>query len=218
MSSLLKPSNLLPDLSFLKCEDRYLVAGVDEAGRGAIAGPVFAAVVVFPANVISNSLFSKITDSKAISPQKRKVLFNYIIQTAVDFAIGYSEVSEINQVGIFKATFKAMASAIEKLKVKPDIVLVDGPHPIPYYKGIQKSIVKGDKFLIPISAASILAKVARDEYMKVLSKSYPEYQFDKHKGYATKLHFKLIEKFGLSPAHRTYYTCLKKHKGKTSHD
>jgi len=182
-----------------------IIAGIDEAGRGAIAGPVFAACVILPFDFFSE----EIKDSKKLSPKKREELFQKICNIALDYTIAKSDVDEINSEGIFKATFKAMLRAIKGLKIKPDLILVDGPYAIPEYKGIQKAIVKGDSTSISISAASILAKVSRDKYMKELDKKYPQYAFSKHKGYATDLHFKLIKKYGLSPVHRSYYKCFK---------
>jgi len=183
-----------------------LIAGVDEAGRGALAGPVFAAAVILPPDFDS----SEIKDSKLLSPQKREKLFDYICKNALDYAISYVEVEEINKIGISLATFKAMFQALKSLKTKPQLVLIDGPYGIPQYKGLQKAIIDGDKFCLSISAASILAKVARDKYMEKLDEIYPQYAFSKHKGYATKLHFEKIEKYGYCKVHRTYYRCFKK--------
>ncbi|MCD6489877.1 MAG: ribonuclease HII [Thermodesulfobacterium sp.] len=183
-----------------------LIAGIDEAGRGALAGPVFAAAVILPPEFES----LEIKDSKLLSPQKREKLFDYICEIATDYAISYVEVEEINKIGISKATFKAMFYALKKLKIKPELVLIDGPYTIPEYKGLQKAIIDGDRLCLSISAASILAKVSRDRYMKKVDEIYPQYAFFQHKGYATRLHFEMIEKHGLSPVHRTYYRCFKK--------
>lgn len=192
--------------SFFRKQGYSLIAGVDEAGRGAIAGPVFTASVILP----PDSDLSEIKDSKLLSPKKREELFNYICKIAIDYAISYVEVEEINQIGISKATFKAMLESLKKLKIKPELVLVDGPYFVPNYKGLQKAIVNGDKLCPSISAASILAKVARDKYMEKLDKVYSQYAFSQHKGYATRLHFERIKKYGLSPVHRSYYPCFKK--------
>ncbi len=183
-----------------------IIAGVDEAGRGALAGPVFAAAVILPSDFES----SEIKDSKLLSPQKREELFDYICENSLDYAISYVDVEEINKIGIFKATFKAMFKALKKLKIKPQLVLIDGPYGIPEYKGLQKAIVDGDKLCLSISAASILAKVARDRYMKKLDELYPQYGFSQHKGYATRLHFEKIKKYGPCKCHRTYYRCFRK--------
>jgi ribonuclease HII len=183
-----------------------LIAGVDEAGRGALAGPVFAAAVILPPDFES----SEIKDSKLLSPQKREEIFDYICKNALDYAISYVEVEEINKIGISNATFKAMSQALKSLQMKPQLVLIDGPYGIPEYKGLQKAIIDGDKLCLSISAASILAKVARDRYMKELDALYPQYGFSRHKGYATKLHLEKIREYGFSKIHRTYYRCFKK--------
>jgi len=183
-----------------------LIAGVDEAGRGALAGPVFAAAVILPAEIED----SEIKDSKLLSSQKREELFDYICKIALDYSIAYVDVEEINKIGIFQATSKAMFKALKNLKIKPQLVLIDGPWFISEYKGLQKAIVNGDKFCLSVSAASILAKVSRDRYMKEIEKLYPQYAFSQHKGYATKLHFENIEKYGPSPLHRIYYKCFQK--------
>jgi len=182
-----------------------LIAGVDEAGRGAIAGPVFASAVILPPDFKS----SKIKDSKLLSPKKRERLFQFIQEVAIDYSIAYAEVEEINKKGISKATFKAMQRALENLKIKPQLVLIDGPQIISGYKNLQKAIVDGDNFCLSISAASILAKVARDKYMEKISELYPQYEFWRHKGYATKFHLEIIKKFGPCPIHRIYYKCFK---------
>ena len=197
------------EFQFLEQGYRFIV-GVDEAGRGAIAGPVFSAAVIFPPHIFENpEFYKKIKDSKELSPKQREGLFAFITEHALSYAVAKTEVEEIKRIGIFKATFKAMLNAILRLKAKPDLVLVDGPYPIPEYKGLQKCIVKGDKLCLTISAASILAKVMRDKYMNELEKKYPHFSFSKHKGYATKIHLSEIKKFGPLPVHRTYYKCFK---------
>lgn len=177
------------------------IAGVDEAGRGAIAGPIFASAVILPWEFFSLETI-EIKDSKLLSPKKREKLFKKICKEALSFSIAKAEVEEINQLGVLKATLLAMKRSLEGLDLKPDLVLIDGPLTIPDYKGKQKALVKGDKICLSISAASILAKVARDKYMENLSFLYPEYQFDKHKGYPTKDHLKRIKKYGISEVHR----------------
>lgn len=190
---------------YLKSLGYSIIAGIDEAGRGAIAGPVFAAAVIFPPDFSSK----EIKDSKKLNPQKRDFLFQYICEKAIAYSIEMVDVEEINQIGIFRATYKAMKKALETLKVIPQIVLVDGPFLIPECKMLQKPVVNGDAFCLSISAASILAKVARDRYMKEISKKYPQYGFEIHKGYATKLHLENIKKYGITPVHRRYYRCFK---------
>ncbi len=183
-----------------------LIAGVDEAGRGALAGPVFAAAVILPPEFSSK----EIKDSKLLSPRKREKLFEVITQNALSYAISKADPEEINSIGILKATFKAMARAIAGLRIKPEVVLVDGPHVIPEYRGIQKCVIKGDRLCLSIAAASILAKVVRDRYMCKMEELFPGFSFSRHKGYATKEHFAQIEKLGPCPIHRTYYRCFKK--------
>ncbi len=194
---------------FLRSQGYTLIAGVDEAGRGAIAGPVFASAVIFPPDFFSRKVSQKLKDSKELSPEKREKLFEVICKSALCYAIAYIDVKDINQIGIFKATYRAMYMALMNLKVKPELVLVDGPYPIPEYKGLQKTVIDGDKLCPTISAASILAKVSRDRYMKKLDKEYPAYGFAKHKGYATVEHKNALKKFGISPCHRSYYPSLK---------
>ncbi len=193
---------------FFRSQGYYFIAGVDEAGRGAIAGPVFASAVILPSDFFLQEISKEIKDSKELTPQKRENLFTLICEKALCYAISYVEVEEINKIGIFKATYRAMYKALISLKIKPDLVLVDGPHGIPEYKGLQKAIIDGDKLCPSISAASILAKVSRDRYMKELDKKFPQYGFAKHKGYATPGHKKAIKKCGLSPFHRSYYPSL----------
>lgn len=180
-----------------------LVCGVDEAGRGPLAGPVFAASVIFPVNTIIEG----INDSKKISEKKREKLFEIIKQKALAYSIAYATEEEIDKINILNATFLAMSRAVEGLKVKPDIALIDG-NKSPELNIPTMCIIKGDAKSQSIAAASILAKVSRDRLMKELSLKYPEYQFEKHKGYGTALHRELIKKYGCCPIHRK--TFLKK--------
>ena len=181
-----------------------LVCGVDEAGRGPLAGPVFAASVIFPVNTIIEG----INDSKKISEKKRERLFETIKQKALAYSIAYATEEEIDEINILNATFLAMSRAVEGLKVKPDIALIDG-NKSPELNIPTICIIKGDAKSQSIAAASILAKVSRDRLMKELSLKYPEYQFEKHKGYGTALHRELIKKYGCCPIHRK--TFLKKY-------
>lgn len=176
------------------------IAGIDEAGRGPLAGPVVAAAVILPVDYYH----SEINDSKKISPQKREKLYNIIINDAIDFAVGIVSNTEIDSLNILQATFKAMKLAIDNLKIKPDFLLIDGNRfcdsSISY-----KLIIKGDSKSLSIAAASIIAKVTRDKIMNDLTIMYPEYNFSKHKGYGTKEHIELIKKYGRSPIHRTSF-------------
>ncbi len=174
------------------------LAGVDEAGRGPLAGPVFAAAVILPPDFPGEG----IRDSKKLSEKKREALEAIIKEKALAFSVCAAEVPLIEEVNILNATFIAMKSALAKLTVCPEFVLVDGNRS----PGIELShdcIVGGDDKSLSVAAASILAKVARDRFVKeVLAKEYPQYQFEKHKGYGTKLHFEKIAEFGPCPQHR----------------
>jgi len=181
-----------------------LIAGVDEAGRGPLAGPVVAASVIFPVDYDN----SEINDSKKLSAAKREMLFNEIIKNAITF--GYCEIDncEIDRINILKASLLAMKKSAEKLTEKPEIVLIDGNKS--FAVGNEYiTVVKGDAKSLSIAAASIIAKVIRDEIMKEMDKEFPQYNWAKNKGYPTKEHFEAIDKFGLTPYHRK--TFLKKH-------
>ena len=175
-----------------------IMAGVDEAGRGPFGGPGFSGVVILPAE---HSVVG-LADSKKISEKKREKLYDEIIENAVDFAIASADEKEIDSINILQATFLAMKRAVSKLKIKPDIILVDGNR-TPKFDGMKtECIVKGDSLVDSISAASILAKVSRDRFMKKISEDFPEYSFEKHKGYGTKAHYQAIEKYGVCEIHR----------------
>ncbi len=173
------------------------IAGVDEAGRGPLAGPVCAAAVILPQDAIIDG----INDSKKLSAKKRDELFDRIIETAIAYSIEFVSPDVIDEINIRQATSLAMHNAVFNLAVKPDFVIIDGndnfEYDIPY-----KYIIKGDAKSQSIAAASILAKVSRDRLMEELDKEYPEYQFKKHKGYGTKVHMEAIQKFGVSKVHR----------------
>lgn len=180
-----------------------IVCGVDEAGRGPLAGPVYAAAVILPEGHIVDG----VNDSKKISEKKRELLFDKIIDECVCYSVGVATQQEIDEINILQATFLAMRRAVEGLSVKPDIALIDG-NKKPGLDITEWDIVKGDAKSASIAAASIIAKVSRDRYMREMAEKYPEYQFEKHKGYGTKLHYEMIEKYGVSPIHRK--TFLKK--------
>lgn len=179
------------------------IAGVDEAGRGALAGPVFAGAVILPP---FSSLPLK--DSKLLTPKERKKLFLLIKEEAISWSYGYAEVEEIEKFGILKATFLAMKRAIQKLDVSPKYVIVDGNKTIPELGIPQEAIIKGDRLCKSISGASIVAKVLRDEFMENLDKEYPFYGFKKHKGYPTKEHRKNIIYYGPSEIHRKTFKLI----------
>lgn len=173
------------------------VCGVDEAGRGPLAGAVYAAAVILPLDCHIQGL----NDSKKLSEKKREELFDEITQKAVSFSIARAEVEEIEEINILQATFLAMKRAVSGLSVKADIALIDG-NAKPGLDIAESTLVKGDSRCPSIAAASILAKVSRDRYMLELDKQFPEYMFYRHKGYGTKLHYEMIEKHGISPVHR----------------
>lgn len=179
------------------------VAGCDEAGRGPLAGPVVAAAVILPRDF----RHSEIDDSKKLSSQKREKLSKIITAEAISFCFGIVEPEVIDQINILNATKLAMHEAITGLTQKPQIVLIDAVE-IKNLPFRQIPIIKGDTLSISIAAASILAKVRRDEIMLGYHKKYPQYQFDKHKGYPTKLHRLCIKKYGPCPIHRKSFTLL----------
>ena len=173
------------------------ICGVDEAGRGPLAGPVYAAAVILH----EGQVIDGVNDSKKLSEKKREQLFDEICKEAVSFCIASASVEEIEQTDILKASLLAMKRAVEGLPQKADIALVDGNQK-PNLLIDTVTVIKGDSLSMSIAAASILAKVSRDRYMLELDKEYPQYQFAKHKGYGTKLHTELIIEFGPSKVHR----------------
>lgn len=175
-----------------------IIAGVDEAGRGPLAGDVYAAAVIFEKGTIIEGL----NDSKKISPKKRDLLFDEIKEKAISWSVGVATVAEIEEFDILNATFLAMRRAIEGLSVTPDFVMVDGNQHIRRLETPNEPVIKGDSLSMSIAAASILAKVSRDRYMEEMAEKYPEYEFCGHKGYGTKRHSELIREFGPSPIHR----------------
>lgn len=179
------------------------IAGVDEAGRGPLAGPVYAAAVILPPDVRLDG----INDSKKLSPKKREALFDEITEKAVGYSIFAVDEKKIDEINILNATYMAMNGAVNSLFPKPDYVIIDG-NSIKNMEIPHETIVKGDAKSISIAAASILAKVARDRYITEMAEIYPEYHFEKHKGYGTKEHTDAILKYGASPIHRK--TFLKK--------
>ena len=174
-----------------------LLCGVDEAGRGPLAGPVCAAAVILPQGAVIPGL----NDSKKLSEKKREELFEIICDTAVTFGVAFASVEEIESLNILNATYLAMSRAIEQLEPSPALALIDGNRS----SGIvfpNRCIVKGDAKCADIAAASILAKVTRDRFMTDMAEQYPEYGFDRHKGYGTAAHYAAIREFGPSPIHR----------------
>ncbi|MBE6740146.1 MAG: ribonuclease HII [Ruminococcaceae bacterium] len=174
------------------------VCGVDEAGRGPLAGPVCAAAVILPEGTVIEGL----DDSKKLSEKKRELLFDVIKEKATAFGIAFASVEEIEEFNILGATYLAMTRAVEQLGVKPDYVLIDGNRFPPQIKTDGECVIKGDAKSMSIAAASILAKVTRDRLLLEYAEKYPQYGFEKHKGYGTKLHVEAIKEFGITEIHR----------------
>ena len=175
----------------------HLLCGVDEAGRGPLAGPVCAAAVMLPRGTVIEGL----NDSKKLTEKRRELLYELIIEKAISYGIAFATVEEIEERNILNATFLAMNRALAKLDPAPELALIDGNRST----GIERPsrcIVGGDGCCADIAAASILAKVTRDRYMDSMAKQYPEYGFDRHKGYGTKAHYAAIREFGPCPIHR----------------
>ena len=177
------------------------VCGVDEAGRGPLAGPVFAASVILG----SNYLIQGLKDSKLLSEKKRQSLSLLIKQQAKAWSIASASVNEIDQLNILQASLLAMKRAVEKLPIAPTVVLVDGKQ-LPRLDGDIRAIVNGDRLVPEISAASILAKTARDTEMIKLHEHFPAYGFNQHKGYPTQAHFEAIQKYGICEIHRKSFS------------
>ena len=174
-----------------------LVCGIDEAGRGPLLGPVYAACVILPLDRQIEGL----NDSKKLSEKKREQLFDVILEEALSVGVGFATAAEIDEINILQATYLAMCRAYEAMPYSADWALIDGnrmpPLPIP-----GETIVKGDARSASVAAASILAKVSRDRVLRQLDEQYPQYGFAKHKGYGTKAHYEAIKQYGLLPEHR----------------
>lgn len=191
----------MPDYSYeisAKENGYNFICGVDEAGRGPLAGPVCAAAVILPEGAVIEGL----NDSKKLSEKKRETLFDKVKETAIAWSVAFASVEEIEEHNILNATFIAMNRAIEGLDVKADFALIDGNRVPKEIKIPCETVVKGDSLSMSIAAASILAKVTRDRLMLELDEKYPMYEFKKHKGYGTALHMDLIRKYGPSECHR----------------
>ncbi len=175
-----------------------LIAGVDEVGRGALAGPVVAAAVILPEGFDHEDL----ADSKTLSPEKRQELYEVIVREAVSWAVGEVSAEEVDRLGILQASLLAMSKAVAALSVVPELVLVDGRFTLPNWPGPQKAVVDGDALCLSVAAASVVAKVTRDRIMEELNPKYPGYGFAKHKGYGTREHLEALRLYGPSPLHR----------------
>lgn len=187
-------------------EANRLEAGCDEAGRGCLAGSVYAAAVILPPDFQNEDL----NDSKQLSEKKRYALRPIIEREAIAWAVGVVTPEEIDKINILKASFLAMHRAIEQLKIKPEHLLIDGNRFTPYPNIPHTTVVKGDGKYLSIAAASILAKTYRDDYMNQLAGECPDYHWVENKGYPTKAHREAIRKFGITPYHRKSFTLLPK--------
>ena len=183
-------------------KDFKVIAGIDEAGRGPLAGPVIAAAVILPENFYSDL----INDSKKLSPKKREKAFFLIREKAIDLKVASVNNRVIDEINILNATMKAMNLCFSRLSIKPDIVFIDGNRS-PNLNCREKLIVKGDRKSFSIAAASIVAKYIRDKIMLNFAKIYPQYEFEKHKGYPTKGHKELIARYGFCKIHRKSFNC-----------
>lgn len=193
----------MSELDMWRIENGYfaegieLICGVDEAGRGPLAGPVCAAAVILPANVDIPGL----NDSKKLTDKRRRELFPVIKETAIAYGIAFADHAEIDEINILQATYLAMERAIRMLDVKPELLLIDGNRAKDFGIPVQ-TVVHGDSLSASIAAASILAKVTRDDLMLEMAEKYPAYGFEVHKGYGTKAHYAALEQFGPSQIHR----------------
>ncbi len=181
-----------------KAEGYSVVCGVDEAGRGPLAGPVCAAAVILPDDLVIEGL----NDSKKLSEAKREKLYDVIIEKAIAYSVAYGTLEEVEEFNILEATYIAMNRAVSGLSIKPDLALIDGNR-IPKGATVPcKTVVKGDSKSFSIAAASILAKVTRDRLMLEYAEKYPQYGFEKHKGYGTREHYAAIKEHGICEIHR----------------
>ena len=185
------------DKSYFK-EGYNYICGIDEAGRGPLAGPVVVAAVIMP----KDSMIEGVNDSKKVSEKKREKLYELIIEEAISYSVGIVDQNEIDRINILNATKAGLTEAVRTLKVKPELILVDALTNIDTCGVPYQSIIKGDAKSYSIAAASIIAKVARDRIMREWDKVYPQYGFEKHKGYGTAAHISAIKENGLCPLHR----------------
>lgn len=203
----------MSEINMWEIEDSYfnkgvqIICGVDEAGRGPLAGPVCAAAVILP----PHAQIPGLNDSKKLSDKRRRELFPLIKEAAVAYGIGIATHEEIDEINILQATYLAMERAIQALSVKPELALIDGNRARDFGIPVE-TVIKGDSLSASIAAASILAKVTRDDMMLELADTYPQYGFEIHKGYGTKAHYAALDEHGVSPIHRMSF--LKKYNGK----
>ena len=174
------------------------ICGIDEAGRGPLAGPVVVAAVIMP----KDSMIEGVNDSKKVSEKKRELLYDLIINEAISYAVGIIDQKEIDRINILNATKEGLTTAVKGLEIRPQRILVDALQGIDTCKIPYTSIIKGDAKCYSIAAASIIAKVTRDRIMRQWDEIYPQYGFEKHKGYGTKMHIDAIKEYGICPLHR----------------
>lgn len=179
-------------------EGNQYICGIDEAGRGPLAGPVVVAAVIMP----KNSMIEGVNDSKKVSEKKREKLYEEITTTAIAWGVGIIDQKEIDDINILQATKKALTTSLQNLETKPNLILVDALKNINTLGIPYQSIIKGDAKCYSIAAASIIAKVTRDRIMRQWDEIYPQYGFDKHKGYGTAVHIAAIKEYGICPLHR----------------
>ena len=200
----MKEKELLRLTEMKKIEEEFyekkieLIGGIDEAGRGPLAGPVVVACVIMP----KDSMIEGVNDSKKVSEKKREKLYEEITKTAISYEVGIIDQKEIDNINILNATKLGLTTAIKGLKVKPEFILVDALTNIDTCRIPYQSIVKGDAKCYCIACASIIAKVTRDRIMRQWAEVYPQYGFEKHKGYGTAMHIQAIKEYGLCPLHR----------------
>lgn len=188
----------------LKYQEKLLEVGIDEAGRGCLSGPVFAAAVILP-NIFFHPLLN---DSKQLSEKQRQILRPYIEEHAIAYAVSYVFQEKIDEINILQASILAMHQSIDQLETVPEFIIVDGNKFNPYKDILHKTIVKGDAKFMSIAAASVLAKTYRDEYMIKINDNFPEYNWKKNKGYPTKEHRNAIREFGITKHHRKSFRLL----------
>lgn len=179
-------------------EGYQYICGIDEAGRGPLAGPVVVASVIMP----KNSMIEGVNDSKKVSEKKRELLYDKILEEAISYSVGIVDQNEIDRINILNATKAGLTESVRSLKIKPDIILVDALNGIDTCGIEYRPIIKGDAKSYSIAAASIIAKVTRDRIMRQWDELYPQYGFEKHKGYGTAAHIAAIKEYGLCPLHR----------------
>lgn len=204
-----KPKIAIEQLTLLDVTDNLpppeAIAGVDEVGRGALFGPVVAAAVILPESALADLAAAGVTDSKLLTAEQRQTLAIRIRASALDCQVGYASVYEIDRLNILQASLLAMKRAVMKLKVSPKLCLIDGNQRIPGLHLPQQTVIKGDQRSLPIAAASIIAKVWRDDLITRLAAKYPQYYLASNKGYGTPSHRLAIQQFGASRFHRTSF-------------